>query len=217
MPLPAPIDTDDDRPRPPLPTREAVTGLVLAGGRARRMGGVDKGLQAWQGRPLVAHVLARLAPQVAAVAINANRSLEAYATFGLPLWPDRRAAFPGPLAGLEAGLAAATTPWLLTVPCDAPGLPADLRARLGEALAVTGADVALAVTREGPRTRAQPVFALWRVSLAPALRAHLDDGGARVEDFVRRSRHVEVVFDEPAAFANANTLEELAALPPPRP
>src|SRR6478735_5870112 len=107
-----------------------ITGLVLAGGQGSRMGGVDKGLQPFRGRPMVAHVIERLAPQVHSILVNANRNPEAYAEFGHRVVSDEIEGFAGPLAGFERGLAHATTPFLVTVPCDSPFLPTDLVERL---------------------------------------------------------------------------------------
>ena len=126
-----------------------ITGVILAGGRGSRMGGVDKGLQDLQGRPLVQWVLERLAPQVDSVLINANRNLPRYAGFGCPVLPDLIPDFAGPLAGLQAALAGAATPLVATVSCDSPLLPADLVRRLQEALAAADAD--LTVARAGNR------------------------------------------------------------------
>jgi molybdopterin-guanine dinucleotide biosynthesis protein A len=126
-----------------------ITGLVLAGGRGTRMGGVDKGLQSHLGLPLALHTLLRLQPQVGAVMINANRNLAAYEAMGAPVWPDALPDYPGPLAGMLAGLEHCETPWLLTVPCDTPGFPHDLAARLAQAAAAQDADIAMAATREG--------------------------------------------------------------------
>src|SRR3954468_21586075 len=110
-----------------------ITGVILAGGRGSRMGGVDKGLQNFNGMPLALHTLMRLQPQVGHVLINANRNLGAYESFGVPVWPDVLADFAGPLAGFLAGLENCETPWLVTVPCDTPLFPADLVERLAQA------------------------------------------------------------------------------------
>lgn len=112
------------------PHGSLLTGLVLAGGAGRRMGGVDKGWIDWRGRPLIAHTLDRLLPQVDTVMISANRSLDRYRAFGHPVVTDARPDYPGPLAGIEAGLRAATTPWVLYVPCDNPALPPGLATAL---------------------------------------------------------------------------------------
>lgn len=196
------------------PTSAQIAGLVLAGGRGSRMAGFDKGLQYLAGRPLAAHVLARLRPQVGAILISANRNPDRYAEFNAPVLEDLRAGFAGPLAGLEAGLAHLTaTPagpqWLLTCPCDSPEPPLDLASRLMAATRGT----ALAVARVGGRL--QPVFLLAHTCLLPGLRAYLDSGGHRVGQWVRAEPHGVADFDHcPAAFANINTREELQAYRP---
>jgi molybdopterin-guanine dinucleotide biosynthesis protein A len=184
-----------------------VCGLVLAGGLGRRMGGVDKGLQLLQGRPLTLHVIERLRPQVDRVLINANQNLERYAEFGCAVVPDRVGGFAGPLAGLDAGLHATGEPLIVTVPCDSPFLPFDLVARLAAARSAVDADVAVA------RTGAQshPVFAL----VCSRVRAHLSDflarGERKIDRWYASLRVVEVAFDDEAdAFANINTQAELA-------
>lgn len=184
-----------------------VTGLVLAGGMGRRMGGADKGLMDYAGRPLVAAAIERLSPQVEALLVNANRNAGAYAAYGHPVVPDAVGGFAGPLAGLQAGLAACATPLLATVPCDSPHLPEDLVARLRAGLEGT-ADVELALAAAGGRW--QPVFMLCRRSVLPRLEEYLAAGGRRIEDWVRARRHAVVEFDDPSAFANINTPEELA-------
>ena len=136
-----------------------VTGIVLAGGQGRRMGGVDKGLQLLHGKPMVAPCIARLAPQVDEILINANQNLEAYARFGHRVVPDAIGGFAGPLAGLHAGLGAASHPLVLTVPCDSPFLPPDLFSRLKSELHEN--DLAVAKTGDQPH----PVFALVRCSV----------------------------------------------------
>ena len=144
-----------------------ITGVVLAGGRGRRMGGVDKGLMPLAGRPAVAHVLDRLAPQVDRLLINANRNRAAYAAYGHPVIADRTGDFAGPLAGMAAALAVAETELVLTVPCDTPWLPADLAARLHAARARDAA--AIATVADGATTH--PVFALLPRGLGPSLEA----------------------------------------------
>lgn len=190
--------------------REKITGVILAGGRGQRMGGVDKGLQLLHGRPLIAWVLERLVPQVGAVLINANRNGERYAAFAYPVVADRIADFAGPLAGLHAALAAARTPWVVTVPCDSPHPPADLVARLAAALQDDRSGKAeLAVARAGGRL--QPVFCLAHCRLLPRLEAYLAGGGRRPGEWLASLGAREVSFDdETAAFSNINTLEELS-------
>ncbi|WP_040788442.1 molybdopterin molybdotransferase MoeA [Massilia niastensis] len=191
----------------------AISGLILAGGRGSRMGNVDKGLQPFRGATMVAQVLARLAPQVGSIAINANRNLDTYAALGVPVWPDETPGFAGPLAGLEAGLRHCGTPFLLAVPCDSPFVPEDLAARLCAALQENDADVAFAATREaGMRTQAHPVFCLVRASRLPVLSTYLAEGGRRVDGWYRDLKAVEVLFDDADAFRNINTLEELRSL-----
>jgi molybdopterin-guanine dinucleotide biosynthesis protein A len=187
--------------------RDAVTGLVLAGGRGSRMGGVDKGLQLLHGAPLVRHALDRLAPQVGPLMISANRHLETYAGFGVPVWTDEPPDFAGPLAGFLAGLRHCTTPWLVTVPVDTPRFPTDLVARLSAA----EADVAVPVTMDG-KLRRQPAFCLVRASLRDDLDRFLREGGRKIDDWLRRHETVDVPFDDVTPFFNANTLDELGQL-----
>jgi molybdopterin-guanine dinucleotide biosynthesis protein A len=183
-----------------------ICGLVLAGGQGRRMGGVDKGLQPLQGRPLMQHVIERLRPQVDSVLINANQNLERYAEFGCPVVPDRIRGFAGPLAGLDAGLQATDAPLIVTVPCDSPFLPHDLVSRLATARDAIDADIAVARTGDQPH----PVFAL----ICTRVRSHLADFLARGERKIDRwyadLKVAEVAFDDEAdAFANINTRAEL--------
>ena len=168
------------------------------------MGGVDKGLQPLRGKPMVAWVLERLAPQVSEVIINANQNLEAYAAFGHRVVPDAIGGFAGPLAGLHAGLAAVTHEIAVTVPCDSPFLPADLVARLRAALGAN--DLAVAKTGEQPH----PVFSLVRRSVHAHLGAFLAGGGRKIDAWYASLKVVEVPFDDEAeAFRNINTREEL--------
>jgi molybdopterin-guanine dinucleotide biosynthesis protein A len=191
---------------------EDITGVILAGGLARRMGGVDKGLQLLAGRPLAAHVAERLAPQVGSLLINANRSHSEYAALGYPLLADEIPDFAGPLAGLHAALVASSTPLVLTVPCDSPYLPLDLADRLHATLLENRADLAIA----SATGRAHPVFCLCRASLAPQLEKFLRNGGRRVMEWCAGSGCIEVDFsDQPTAFSNFNTLDDLAADPQP--
>jgi molybdopterin-guanine dinucleotide biosynthesis protein A len=193
------------------PGAAAITGIVLAGGMGRRMGGVDKGLVALGDRPLVAHVVARLAPQVGALLINANQNLDRYAAFGAPVVPDAVGGFAGPLAGLHAGMTRATTPYVVTVPCDSPFLPADLVSRLAAGLAAANAQLAVARTFDQPH----PVFALVRRDVLPDLAAFLDGGGRKIDAWYASLAVVEVPFDDEAdAFRNINTAAELAASAP---
>jgi len=188
--------------------KEEITGVILAGGRGQRMGGVDKGLQDLDDRPLVQWVLARLAPQVDAVVINANQNLARYAALGCRVLPDAIPDFAGPLAGLHAALPQATTPLLLTVPCDSPFLPDDLAQRLRAALEAQGAE--LAVARTGDRV--QRAFCLTRRAILPKLEAFLDSGERKVGLWHASLKLAEVAFDDEAdGFRNINTPEDVAA------
>jgi molybdenum cofactor guanylyltransferase len=187
---------------------ERVTGLVLAGGQGRRMGGVDKGLRLLGGRPMVAWVIERLRPQVDELIVNANQNLEAYGAFGHRVVPDAIGGYAGPLAGLHRGLMEARHPLIATVPCDSPYLPLDLVARLHAALRAERAELAVA------RTHGQlhPVFCLCRTSVLPALSAFLAAGGRKIDAWYPQLATTEVDFsDEAQAFSNINTEAELAA------
>ena len=177
-----------------------------------RMGGVDKGLQPHLGVPLALHALDRLKPQVATLMINANRNLDIYRAMGVPVWPDQPPDFSGPLAGMLAGLEHCSTDYLATVPCDSPNFPTDLVARLMEGLTSADGDIATAYTREDGELRAQPVFCLMKASLRDSLREFIDSGERKTGLFAARQGGARVVFDDAAAFANANTLAELATL-----
>jgi molybdopterin-guanine dinucleotide biosynthesis protein A len=190
---------------------DAITGLVLAGGRGTRMGGVDKGLQMHLGVPLAQYALERLRPQVGALMLNANRNLDAYKSMGAPVWPDEMAEYPGPLAGMLAGLTHCSTPYLVTVPCDTPNFPLDLVARLAEGLEIDG-EMATAYTQETEGLRSQPVFCLMKALLRDSLKAFISSGERKTGLFAAQHHSTRVVFHDPAAFANANTLDELADL-----
>jgi len=192
--------------------KNAITGLVLAGGRGTRMGGVDKGLQMHLGVPLAQYALERLRPQVGALMLNANRNLAAYDAMGVPVWPDEMAEYPGPLAGMLAGLTHCSTPYLVTVPCDTPNFPLDVVARLAEGLAAVDGEMATAYTQEPEGLRAQPVFCLMKASLRDSLNAFIRSGERKTGLFAAQHHSTRVVFHDPAAFANANTLDELADL-----
>ena len=191
---------------------EDITGLILAGGRGSRMGGLDKGLQTHLGMPLAMHALLRLQPQVGQLLINANRNLAAYEAMGVPVWPDPLADFPGPLAGWLAGLEHCATPYLVTVPCDTPGFPLDLVPRLAAALAAGDAELAMAATHEDGKVQLQPVFCLLEATLLESLVAYLQSGQRKIDRWTAQHRCVEVVFDDAQAFFNANTLAELQGL-----
>jgi len=181
-----------------------VTGIVLAGGKGSRMGGVDKGLQPLRGKPMVAWSIARLKPQVDEIVINANQNLEIYRAFGYYVVPDEIGGFAGPLAGLHAGLKAAAHPLVVTVPCDSPFLPADLVCRMNSFLKEN--DLAVAKTGDQPH----PVFALMKREVRDSLEAFLASGGRKIDAWYAALKVVQVPFDDEAeAFRNINTLEEL--------
>ena len=186
--------------------QSSVTGLILAGGKGNRMGGVDKGLQPFRGRRLVDHVYERFAPQVGGIIINANQNHEEYKTFGVRVVSDAIGGYAGPLAGLHAGLSVSKRPFLASVPCDSPFLPADLIERLYQRIDETGAELAVAKTGEQPH----PVFSLMRRGVLDHLCNFLKDGGRKIDAWYATLNVVEVGFDdEPEAFSNINTREEL--------
>ncbi len=189
-----------------------ITGLVLAGGRGSRMGGVDKGLQSHLGLPLALHALLRLQAQVGPVMLNANRNLAAYESMGAPVWPDPLPDHPGPLAGLLAGLEHCETEWLVSVPCDTPDFPLDLVQRLAAAAVAQDADIVMAATLDGGVQQVQPVFCLLKASLSESLIAFLQGGERKVMRWAAQHRLAEVLFDDAAAFFNANTVAELQQL-----
>ena len=199
--------------------KEDITAVILAGGRGSRMGGVDKGLQSFNGVPLALHTLNRLAPQVGHVMVNANRNLAAYEAFGVSVWPDATdmGDFAGPLAGFMTGLQHCKTPYLLTVPCDTPLFPHDLAARLADALSEQSADFAVAsALEEDGKTRPQPVFCLMRTDMLASLQRYTQGGGRKIDAWTAQHSVVHVPFnlpgDDAQAFFNANTLAELHQL-----
>ena len=199
----------------PLPS--AITGLVLAGGAARRMGGADKGLQCFQGQPLAQRAALRLVPQVARVLISANRHLDVYRRWDWPVITDLPGhASQGPLAGILAGLAACTTPWLACVPCDVPHFPIDLVARLAAQVEqAKGTLVVYATAPDGPTphtpARRHPTCCLLHTALRQPLASYLQDGGRRLDAWMRSQPHAEVCFDDAGAFVNLNTLADLVS------
>lgn len=198
----------------------AITGLILAGGRGSRMGGIDKGLQNFRGLPLALQTLMRLQLQSLPpqeVLINANRNLSAYESLGVQVWPDSLDDYAGPLAGFLTGLERCETPLLLTVPCDTPLFPLDLAERLYKALVDQDADLAMAAAPEADGTvRPQPVFCLLKVDLLESLVAFTQAGGRKIDAWTGQHRCALVPFDQPddnpQAFSNANTLQELQQL-----
>ena len=201
-----------------------VTGIILAGGRGSRMGGIDKGLQNFNGVPLALHTLLRLSPQVGEVMINANRNLSVYESFGVPVWPYAAGLgeYSGPLAGFLTGLERCETPYLLTVPCDTPLFSPDLVERLAQALERENADIAVvAAPEEDGQLRPQPVFCLLRTSLLQSLMLFTTSGGRKIDAWTAQHKTVLVPFnlpgDDARSFFNANTLAELHQLEALRP
>ena len=198
----------------------AITGLILAGGRGSRMGGIDKGLQNFRGLPLALQTLMRLRLQslpLQEVLINANRNLSAYESLGVPVWPDSIDGYAGPLAGFLTGLERCETPLLLTVPCDTPLFPLDLVERLYLAMTEQDADMAMAAAPETDgAVRPQPVFCLLKIDLLESLVKFTQGGGRKIDAWTGQHRCAIVPFDLPGdsaqAFANANTLAELQQL-----
>ena len=184
---------------------EAISGLVLAGGLARRMGGIDKGLVVLAGKPMIEHVLAGLAPQVGRVLINANRNLEQYGGYGYEVVSDTLEGYLGPLAGALSALEVIDTEFLLTVPCDSPLVAPDLAGRMYAALRLRQAD--LAVAHDGRRQ--QPVFLLLKRGLAADLEAYLASGERKIDRWFARHRVAEAdLSDRPDSFINVNEPEE---------
>lgn len=190
-----------------------ITGLILAGGRAQRMGGMDKGLVPFMNKPLIEHAIARLNSQVAAILINANRNQDRYAQYGYAVAADHHPDFAGPLAGFAAGLEYCNTEYLLSVPCDSPVFPLNLSERMLEALVNTQSDLVYASSSDSSGAIwAQPVFCLMRRSVNQSLRDFLNQDGRKIDRWYETLRSSTVVFADEAAFANTNTPEELQAL-----
>lgn len=189
--------------------RARITAVILAGGLGRRMGGQDKGLTHLAGRPMAAHVLERLIPQVGTVIVNANRNTAEYERLGVPVISDRLSDFQGPLAGVACAFAHINTPLLLTVPCDSPLLPVDLATRLYRAIVAANAEVAVAHDGE----RIHPVFALLRGELRASLEAYLAAGERKIERWFDTRHCIAVDYADLAdAFLNINDADALADL-----
>ena len=191
------------------------------------MGGVDKGLQLLAGKSLAQWCAQRLAPQVGAVVVNANRHLGDYAALGWPVVTDlpglttQGDAFAGPLAGFAAGLAACKTPWLLTVACDTPLFPTDLALHMAQVavdhnalvvMACTPPDKAAHAATADTRPLPQPAFCLIHTSLAASARDFVAGGGRKIRQWTQQHPHAFALFDDASAFYNANTLQDLQQL-----
>jgi len=196
-----------------MTTRAEITGLILAGGRAQRMGGIDKGLVPFMGKPLIEHAIARLTPQVTTILINANRNQDRYAQYGHAVVADQQPDFAGPLAGFAAGLEHCNTEYLLSVPCDSPVFPLDLSEQMLETMIRTQSDLVYASSTDpAGAIWTQPVFCLMRRNLQPSLQDFLNQGGRKIDRWFEMLRSSTVVFADESAFANTNTPEELQAL-----
>lgn len=189
--------------------RKEITGVILAGGRARRMGGIDKGLILLNGKPMVEHVIAALRAEIDSLLINANRNLEQYAAFGYPVVPDIMDGYLGPLAGMASGMRACVTRYIVTAPCDSPLVANNLVRRLYETLTREGADISVAHDGE----RMHPVFALMRRDLLPDLLEYLNAGERKIDRWYARHRLAVAYFrDAPECFRNVNSPQERAEL-----
>ena len=192
---------------------EQITGLILAGGRAQRMGGIDKGLIPFHQKPLIETTIQRLKAQVGPILINANRNITKYAVYGYPVIMDETPDFSGPLAGFLMGLKNCKTPYLLTTPCDSPLFPEDLATKLASELEQANLDLVYASSKEADgKVWAQPVFCLMRANLQDSLISFLDKGDLKIDRWFKELKSGTVFFDNAQAFANANTPEELQSL-----
>lgn len=185
-------------------SKSQITAVILAGGKGRRLGGQDKGLVDYQGKPLIQHVLDKITPQVDSVLINANRNHEKYAAFGHSLITDVLSDFQGPLAGFATSMQASKTEYILTMPCDGPNLPDDYVARL---MATTDDEETIVVSHDGERL--QPVHALIPVSLIDSLLVFLESGNRKIDLWYAQNNMAMADFsDKPEVFFNVNTEEQ---------
>ena len=190
-----------------------ITGLILAGGRAQRMGGIDKGLIPFHDKPLIESAIAKLKPQVHTIVINANRNITKYAGYGYPVIMDETPDYSGPLAGFSVGLKACKTPYLLTSPCDSPLLPNNLAELLSAEMERGDFELVYASSKEADgKVWAQPVFCLMRTNLQDSLASFLLKGDLKIDRWFKELRSSTVIFDDPQVFANVNTPEELKSL-----
>ena len=193
--------------------KDQITGLILAGGRAQRMGGIDKGLIPFHGKPLIESAITRLKTQVGPLLINANRNITKYASYGFPVLMDETTDFSGPLAGFSVGLKNCITPYLLTSPCDSPLLPIDLAEKMMVEIKSGKFDLVYASTKDANgKIWAQPVFCLMRSTLKDSLTSFLGTGNLKIDRWFLNLRSSTVIFEDEQAFANINTPEELRAL-----
>ncbi len=192
---------------------DQITGLILAGGRAQRMGGIDKGLISFHGQALIESAIQALKNQVGQILINANRNITKYSTYGYPVIVDEAPDFSGPLAGFYAGLKTCKTPYLVTSPCDSPLMPPDLCAKLAEEMEGGNYQLVYASTQEvNGKIWAQPVFCLMRSDVESSLKGFLSKGDLKIDNWFKELRTSTVIFKNTEAFANVNTPEELKHL-----
>ena len=184
---------------------DQVSGIVLAGGRARRMGGVDKGLVDLDGAPMISHVVRRIRPQMSKMIISANRNLPEYGKWSDQVVADTIGEFDGPLAGMASGLELVETEFAVTVPCDSPLVSNDLVSRMYDACVSKAADIAVA--HDGARL--QPVFALLRRTLGASIVEFLESGERKIDKWFERHDFTTVDFsDTPESFLNINTQDD---------
>lgn len=189
--------------------QEQVTGVILAGGQGSRMGGLDKGLIEWQGRPLIEHLIAAFQTQLSSLMINANRNQAIYQSYGFPVISDQTTDYQGPLAGLFAAMRAVKTPYILTIPCDSFYLAPDFAARMLQALNVSTAP--LVVAHDGEQL--QPTYALVPIALLPNLEAFLANGERQLRAWYQQQRMATVNCGDIAImFQNINTPAHYQAL-----
>jgi molybdenum cofactor guanylyltransferase len=182
-----------------------ITAVILAGGKARRMGGEDKGLIELGGRRLIEYIIAALRSQVDSIIVNANRHLDTYGEYGLPVVPDMLSDYLGPLVGMASGMQATDRPWIVTAPCDSPFIPAELVTTLSTTLSQQQADICVAHDGE----RMQPVFAMLSCELLPDLLGYLEDGGRKIDQWYARHHLAIADFsDSPETFINLNSPED---------
>lgn len=185
--------------------KEDITGVILAGGRAQRMGGIDKGLIELEGKPMIAYVMERLAPQVSRVVINANRNLDVYRRWAQTVVKDVTDGYDGPLAGMASGLKVVETQYMLTCPCDSPLVANDLAERMYNQAVAKKTDIAVA----SDGVRLHPVFLLIRHNLLPSILKYLDAGERKIDKWFEQHAFTIVDFsDEAETFINVNTLEQ---------
>lgn len=186
-----------------------ITGIILAGGRARRMGGQDKGLIQLARKPMIEYVLNAIEPQVDAIIINANRNQKVYGKYGFTVVADHIEGYCGPLAGMASGLQAAKTPFVVTVPCDSPLIPDDLVQKLYSTLQDEDAEICTALSNG----RLQPVFTLMKSELLHSMLDFLNNGERKIDKWFEKHHLAIADFSEqPETFININSAEELAAI-----